>query len=67
MILSGTQHGVGGPFGFVHDRVWFVENNIFATKMGKMGQPLSLVINFLWTWSLMKCYIICCILPQMPH
>ena len=37
-FLSGTQHDLRGPCGGVHDRIGFFENNIFAPRMGKIGQ-----------------------------
>ena len=52
-------------------------NKIFLPKMGKMGQKCAkkgflnllenLVINFFWIRSIVKVYIICCILAQIPY
>ena len=38
LALSGIQHAVSGPCCVVCGRALFFENNIFASKMGKMDQ-----------------------------
>ena len=38
LVFSETQHAVRGPYLVVCDRVGFFLKNIFAPKMGKMGQ-----------------------------
>ena len=38
LAFSGTELGVRGPCGVVHDRAKFFENYTFAPKMGEMGQ-----------------------------
>ena len=35
LFFSGTQHGVRGLCGVVHDRVRFFGNNIFSPKIGE--------------------------------
>ena len=34
-VFSGTQHGVWGPCGVVHDRAKFFKNNVLSSKWGK--------------------------------
>ena len=74
LVFSETQHGVRGPCLVVRDRARFFRKNLFAPKMGKMGQKqgfLNLlenwVINFFWIWSIKEFYNICCILAQMSY
>ena len=38
LVFSETQHGVRGPCVVVRDGARFSEKNLFAQKVGKMGQ-----------------------------
>ena len=74
IIFSETQHSVRGPCLVVRDRAGFFLKNLFAPKMGKMGQKQvflnlleNLVINFFWIWSIKKFYNICCVLAQILY
>ena len=74
LVFSETQHSVRWPCLVVRDRAGFFLKNLFAQKMGKMGQKqgfLNLlenwVINFFWIWSIKKFYNICCVLAQILY
>ena len=51
LVFSKTQHGVRGPC-VVHDRVRFFEKNLFAQKMGKMGQKWAKTRVFKIYWKI---------------
>ena len=74
LVFSETQHGVRGSCLVVCGRSGFLKKNLFAQKMGKMGQKQeflnlleNLVMNFFWIWSIEKFYDVCCILAQILY
>ena len=74
LFFSKFWHGARIPCEVVRDRAGFFRKIFFAPKIGKMGQKQgffnlleSFVINFYWIWSIMKIYIICCVLVRIPY
>ena len=76
LVFSKFWHGARNPYEVVHDSQIFCKQ-VFPQNWEngpKMGQKRvffnllkNLVFNFYWICSIMKIYIICCVLTQIPY
>ena len=78
LVFSEYWHSARNPYEVVCDWAEFSQKKIFCPKIWengpKMGQKQGflnlskdLVFNFYWICSIMKTYIICCVLAQIPY
>ena len=75
-IFSEFWHAPRNPYEVVRDRAGFSGKIFLPENLGKwtkngpktgfLNLLKCLVINFCWVCSLMKTYIICCVLAQIP-